>query len=478
MRGCNFAGGVLLSLFCALTLCEELVHQLLDRKMGRRKIEIQPIQHERNRSVTFLKSFSWQRKNGLFKKAYELGVLCSVDVAVIIFEERPGHHVKLYQYASKDVQKIVQRQLEASFVSFLGVDFSGNSTAMNDNDDEDGEDELDKAPPAKRARQDPEEPTSRPPSQQTTKGKEESSSSSKSQSKQQQTKQAGSPSPRSASASAGNASPHSKKRSPQLPAAPERQTSSGNSSAGPSTSLSASATPLAYSSSRFEPALPPLPPHGASSFSPQQQRYPHADIRYLPVVSEYGTMPLGMLSAYGRGDPATPSELAILRQRERARQETEREYVEIALARRQQQELARLRGRASSDAFLRSHHHDLPPFSSGLGGGGLGLGSSGSGSGIGNGASASLSARISMTGRNAGPGGGRGGGGNDPMLGALNASAPALATLGLDSLSDASAIPTLDWPVHGDSDGSGSGAGDSEGWLSYLSGIPPRQDDL
>ncbi|KAF5376242.1 hypothetical protein D9615_008474 [Tricholomella constricta] len=64
------------------------------------------IQHERNRSVTFLK-----RKNGLFKKAYELGVLCSIDVAVIIFEERPGHPRKLYQYCSSDINAIVQRQL-------------------------------------------------------------------------------------------------------------------------------------------------------------------------------------------------------------------------------------------------------------------------------------------------------------------------------------------------------------------------------
>ncbi|KIK42636.1 hypothetical protein CY34DRAFT_134098 [Suillus luteus UH-Slu-Lm8-n1] len=74
--------------------------------MGRRKIEIQPITHERNRSVTFLK-----RKNGLFKKAYELGVLCSVDVAVIIFEERAGHHLKLYQYCSGDIHDIIQRHV-------------------------------------------------------------------------------------------------------------------------------------------------------------------------------------------------------------------------------------------------------------------------------------------------------------------------------------------------------------------------------
>jgi hypothetical protein len=57
--------------------------------MGRRKISIAPIADDRNRSVTFLK-----RKNGLFKKAYELGVLCSADVAVIVFNNAG----KLFEY--------------------------------------------------------------------------------------------------------------------------------------------------------------------------------------------------------------------------------------------------------------------------------------------------------------------------------------------------------------------------------------------
>ncbi|KAK2467186.1 hypothetical protein APHAL10511_000735 [Amanita phalloides] len=110
--------------------------------MGRRKIEIQPILHERNRAVTFLK-----RKNGLFKKAYELGVLCSVDVAVIIFEERPGHHLKLYQYCSTDIQDMVQRHLryEGEKDTRGPADFSGNTTKQiddtGDGDDDDADDD-------------------------------------------------------------------------------------------------------------------------------------------------------------------------------------------------------------------------------------------------------------------------------------------------------------------------------------------------
>ncbi|KAI0474567.1 hypothetical protein F4859DRAFT_72982 [Xylaria cf. heliscus] len=68
--------------------------------MGRRKIEIKAIKDDRNRSVTFLK-----RKGGLFKKAHELSVLCSVDVAVFIF----GSNKKLYEYSSRDMNELVNR---------------------------------------------------------------------------------------------------------------------------------------------------------------------------------------------------------------------------------------------------------------------------------------------------------------------------------------------------------------------------------
>lgn len=66
--------------------------------MGRRKIEIQPLTDDRNRTVTFVK-----RKAGLFKKAHELAVLCQVDLAVIII----GNNNKLYEFSSVDTREIL-----------------------------------------------------------------------------------------------------------------------------------------------------------------------------------------------------------------------------------------------------------------------------------------------------------------------------------------------------------------------------------
>ncbi|KAJ5623312.1 hypothetical protein N7490_011917 [Penicillium lividum] len=97
--------------------------------MGRRKIEIKAIKDDRNRSVTFLK-----RKGGLFKKAHELAVLCSVDVAVIIF----GHNKKLYEYSSCDMHEALGRyQYFGGPHEHKGPDdFSGK----RDDDDEEDED--------------------------------------------------------------------------------------------------------------------------------------------------------------------------------------------------------------------------------------------------------------------------------------------------------------------------------------------------
>ena len=66
--------------------------------MGRRKIEIQPLSDERTKTVTFVK-----RKAGLFKKAYELSVLCDVDMAVIIV----GND-RVYEYSSVDTKELMK----------------------------------------------------------------------------------------------------------------------------------------------------------------------------------------------------------------------------------------------------------------------------------------------------------------------------------------------------------------------------------
>ncbi|GLT40337.1 hypothetical protein SLA2020_144840 [Shorea laevis] len=68
--------------------------------MVRGKIVLKRIENAANRLVTFTK-----RRNGLLKKAYELSVLCDVDVAVIIFSQKG----RLYEFSSSDMQKTIER---------------------------------------------------------------------------------------------------------------------------------------------------------------------------------------------------------------------------------------------------------------------------------------------------------------------------------------------------------------------------------
>lgn len=62
--------------------------------MGRVKLQIKKIENNTNRQVTYSK-----RRNGLMKKAYELSVLCDVDVGLIMFS--PSGRLSLYSGNNK-----------------------------------------------------------------------------------------------------------------------------------------------------------------------------------------------------------------------------------------------------------------------------------------------------------------------------------------------------------------------------------------
>jgi hypothetical protein len=49
-----------------------------------------------------------KRKTGLFKKAYELGILTGTQIAVIVFNQQD----KLFTYSSDPVEQICARLLE------------------------------------------------------------------------------------------------------------------------------------------------------------------------------------------------------------------------------------------------------------------------------------------------------------------------------------------------------------------------------
>ncbi|XP_028801171.1 MADS-box protein SOC1-like [Neltuma alba] len=68
--------------------------------MVRGKIEMKRIENATNRQVTFSK-----RRNGLLKKAFELSVLCEVEVALIIFSPRG----KLCEFSSSSLKETIER---------------------------------------------------------------------------------------------------------------------------------------------------------------------------------------------------------------------------------------------------------------------------------------------------------------------------------------------------------------------------------
>ncbi|XAR48393.1 hypothetical protein NMG60_11031211 [Bertholletia excelsa] len=71
--------------------------------MGRVKLQIKKIENNTNRQVTFSK-----RRNGLIKKAYELSVLCDVDVALLMFS--PSGRVSIFS-GNKSIEEIVARYM-------------------------------------------------------------------------------------------------------------------------------------------------------------------------------------------------------------------------------------------------------------------------------------------------------------------------------------------------------------------------------
>ncbi|XP_027149857.1 agamous-like MADS-box protein AGL104 [Coffea eugenioides] len=71
--------------------------------MGRVKLQIKKIENTTNRQVTFSK-----RRNGLIKKAYELSVLCDVDVALIMFS--PSGRLSVFS-GNKSLEEIMARYL-------------------------------------------------------------------------------------------------------------------------------------------------------------------------------------------------------------------------------------------------------------------------------------------------------------------------------------------------------------------------------
>ncbi|XP_019082857.1 PREDICTED: agamous-like MADS-box protein AGL66 [Camelina sativa] len=74
--------------------------------MGRVKLEIKRIENTTNRQVTFSK-----RRNGLIKKAYELSILCDIDIALLMFS--PSDRLSLFSGKTR-IEDVFSRYINLS----------------------------------------------------------------------------------------------------------------------------------------------------------------------------------------------------------------------------------------------------------------------------------------------------------------------------------------------------------------------------
>jgi hypothetical protein len=93
--------------------------------MGRNKIKIERITNERNRHATFTK-----RKNGLFKKAMELSILCDCEIALLVYNSNE----KVFQYCSNDLEEVLQKCTESEDLcqSYTNKDYATAFTQKKD----------------------------------------------------------------------------------------------------------------------------------------------------------------------------------------------------------------------------------------------------------------------------------------------------------------------------------------------------------
>ncbi|KAA3475328.1 MADS-box protein SOC1 isoform X7 [Gossypium australe] len=103
---CSLISFVLIHLFSFFFFLQKNIEEVgsccLAFLMVRGKTQMKRIENPTSRQVTFSK-----RRNGLLKKAFELSVLCDVEVALIIFSPRG----KPYEFASSSMQQTIERYL-------------------------------------------------------------------------------------------------------------------------------------------------------------------------------------------------------------------------------------------------------------------------------------------------------------------------------------------------------------------------------